>query len=133
MSGDIDEEDYAALATFRFEMRRFLQFSEKAARVEGLTPQQHQALLAIRAAKGEDMLIGDLAEQLLLKPHSTSELTSRLAERGLIERKPSATDRREVRIGLTDSARTILASLSTSHRNELRRLRPLLRHLLDAL
>ncbi|WP_245290956.1 MarR family winged helix-turn-helix transcriptional regulator [Methyloligella halotolerans] len=133
MMEELDDEDYAVLARFRFEIRRFLQFSEQAARSAGLTVQQHQALLIIRASEGGDIHIGDLADQLLLKPHSASELTTRLAERGYIERRPGNCDRREVRISLTAQARSILASLSAAHRAELRRLRPLLQRLLDAM
>lgn len=130
---DMREEDYAALAGLRFELRRFQRFSERAARAAGLTPQQHQALLAIRAHDGESMAIGDLAERLLLKPHSVSELVDRLAGHGLVVRHSGAEDRRQVRAALTDRARDILASLSASHQAELRRVRPLLQRLLTGL
>jgi DNA-binding MarR family transcriptional regulator len=130
---EIDDEDYAALAAFRFELRRFLRFSEGAARTAGLTPQQHQALLAIRAAGDDGMLVGDLAETLLLRPHSTSELVNRLAEHDLAVRHAMPDDRRQVRVTLSDHAREVLASLAGTHRAELRRLRPLLQRLLEAL
>lgn len=133
MSEEIDDQAYAALAGFRFELRQFQTFSEQAARAAGLTAQQHQALLAIRANGSGAMLIGDLAERLLLKPHSTSELVDRLAEHGLVVRQPGAADRRQVRVQLTDHAREILASLSASHLAELRRLRPLLQRWLSLL
>lgn len=133
MTGELDEQDYAALAGFRFELRRFLRFSEQAAANAGLTPQQHQALLAIRARSDEGMLVGDLAERLMLKPHSASELVKRLAEHGLVERRPGSADRRQVHVALTDRARDLLTSLSASHKAELRRLRPLLQRLLGAL
>ena len=133
VTDEIKEEDYAALAGFRYELRRFLRFSEQAAHDAGLTPQQHQALLAIRAAGAAGMLIGDLAERLFLKPNSTSELVKRLAEHNLVERRHGSVDGREVRITLTEHAGDILASLSASHRAELRRLRPLLEGLLDVL
>lgn len=133
MADEIDDNGYAALAGFRFELRQFQHFSEQAARAAGLTAQQHQALLAIRANGVEGMLVGDLAERLLLKPHSTSELVDRLAEHNLIARQASTEDRRQVRVRLTEHARDILASLSASHRAELRRLRPLLQRWLDLL
>ncbi|MGN6376193.1 MAG: MarR family winged helix-turn-helix transcriptional regulator [Sphingomonas sp.] len=133
MTDEIGDQDYAALAAFRFELRRFLRFSETAARKAGLTPQQHQALLAIRAAGEGGMLIGDLAEQLLLKPHSTSELVNRLADHNLVTRHATADDRRQVRIMPSGHAHQVLASLADSHRAELRRLRPLLLRLLEAL
>src|SRR5258705_13819524 len=82
----LTQGDYEALAAFRFELRRFLQFSEEAARSLGLTPQQHQALLAIRAAPGREMSIGVLAEQLFIQPHSASELADRLVGLDLLVR-----------------------------------------------
>lgn len=133
MTEPLNDEDYAALAGFRFELRRFASFSEKAAVDAGLTAQQHQAMLTIRGAEHSRMLVGDLAEQLMLKPHSTSELVRRLEEHGLILRRSGSIDRREVHIELTPRARELLASLSVSHRAELRRLRPLLQRLLEAL
>ena len=133
MADDLDAKDYRTLADFRFELRRFLHFSEGAAKGAGLSPQQHQALLAIRAGAVEGMLVGELAERLMLKPHSMSELVDRLEVRGLVSRRQEADDKRRVHIVLTDHAREILATLSTDHRAELRRLKPLLQRLLDAL
>ena len=131
MTDDLSDYDYQALAGFRFELRRFQSFSEQAAIAAGITPQQHQALLAIRAAEGSRMVVGELAERLLLKPHSASELVRRLAEGGWAVRRTSAGDRRSVQVELTPRAERLLASLSASHRAELRRLRPLLERLLD--
>lgn len=133
MTDEIGDEDYRTLAEFRFELRRFQRFSEQAARSAGLTPQQHQALLAVRAAGDAGMLVGDLADRLLLQPHSTSELVRRLVEHNLATREHPDADRRQVRIALTEKASSILASLSSSHRSELRRLRPLLKGMLEAL
>lgn len=133
MANQLDEEDYAALAGFRFELRQFIRFSEEAAIAAGLTPQQHQALLAIRASENSSMLVGDLAERLMLKPHSASELVRRLEEHDLIERRSGNPDRRQVHIELTGRARDVLAALSVNHLTELRRMRPLLQRLLDAL
>lgn len=133
MDGEIGDDDYQTLARFRHELRQFLHFSAQAAHAVGLTPQQHQALLAIRAGQTEGLLVGELADHLLLKPHSASELADRLAAHGLVERVEDGGDRRQVQIRLTDRSRALLASLSNDHRAELRRLRPLLRTLLDAL
>ncbi len=132
MSEDLRDEDYVTLAEIRHELRRFLRFSEEAAQSEGLTPQQHQALLAIRAAGGE-MLVGALAERLILRPHSTSGQIDRLVERGLVQRAAGTTDRRQVSISLTAEGAQLLASLSTAHRAELRRIRPLLSQLIEKL
>lgn len=133
MAGELDDESYRALADFRHELRRFLRFSENAARDAGLTPQQHQALLAIRAAPDGRMLVGELAERLLLRPHSASELVARLESQGLAVRAPDAADRRHVHIRLTERAATILASLSAAHRAELQRSGPMLHRLLEEL
>lgn len=133
MDESLSEKDYRALAAFRLELRHFLRFSESAARQAGLTPQQHQALLAIRGGDADGMLVGALAEKLMLRSHSVSELVDRLERRGLVARIPTNTDKRQVRVALTDDARALLASLSASHRTELRRVRPLLRRLLEAL
>lgn len=130
---DITDHDYETLATFRHELRRFLQFSEQAAKQSGLTAQQYQALLAIRAAPHATLLIGELATQLLVKPHSATELVDRLERLGLIDRSPSAEDGRQVQVSLTQKARMLLISLAATHRTELKRLRPLLSGLIDKL
>jgi DNA-binding MarR family transcriptional regulator len=132
MVDDLSDEHYETLASIRHELRQFLHFSEQAASGSGITPQQHQALLAIRAAGGE-MLIGALAEQLLLKPHSVSEHVDRLAKLGLVSRTSGMADRRQVGVVLTDEGRKILATLSVVHREELRRIRPLLTQLITRL
>lgn len=122
----IRDEDYAMLATFRYELRRFLHFSERAAEDAGVTAQQHQALLAIRAASGAAMAVGALAERLLLRPHSTTGLIDRLQKLDLVERFQADGDRRQVLVRLTPMGETLLATLSEAHRAELRRLTPLL-------
>ena len=129
-SGQLTEDDYRALAAIRYALRRFIHFSEDAARSSGLTPQQHQALLAIRAARGAAMSIGELAEFLLVKPHSASELADRLAALGLVGRQPDTADRRVMKLHLSQAGEATLLSLSVPHRDELRRLRPLLSELL---
>jgi len=130
---DVRDEDYRRLARFRQTLRRFLKFSEAAAGEAGLTPQHYQALLAIRAAPPRGLLVGELAEQMLLRPHSATGLVDRLSEAGLVERARDEEDRRQVRVRATDAARALLASLAGSHRAELRRLKPMLTDLIDAL
>lgn len=127
----LSNHDYRMLAGFRFELRRFLHFSEEQAGSSGLTAQQHQALLAIRAAPERALRIGELAEWLLLRPHSASELVVRLEKAELVRRTEPGGDRREVRIALTQEGERRLASLTASHREELRRLKPLLTRLLS--
>jgi DNA-binding MarR family transcriptional regulator len=126
--------DYETLSELRYLMRRFAAFSEGEARSEGLTPQQHQALLAIRGFPGSGRAtIGNLAERLNLRPHSAVGLVDRLVSKGLVRRHVDRADRRRVCIRLTRRSEALLAGLSVAHRNELRRLAPLLRGLLARL
>ena len=127
----LDDGDYAALADFRAALRGFLAFSEARAGEVGLAPQQHQALLAIRGAPAGQATIGYLAERLILKPHSASELVSRLEALDLIERRTAEGDRRRTLLMLTGLAKVLLAEMSATHREEIRRLKPLLLDLLD--
>jgi len=129
----LDDADYRALADFRYALRRFTGFSEAKAAEVGLTPQQHQALLAIRAAPADTATVGFVAERLILKPHSATGLIDRLEAIGLVARAPSSEDRRRALLRLTDRARALLASLSATHREEIRRLQPLLADLLARL
>ena len=133
MSDPLTDADFAALSNFRHALRRFLQFSADAAAEAGLTPQQHQALLAIRAGEGRELLVGALAERLLLRPHSATELVDRMEKLGLVSRVTGQTDRRQVTIRVTPRAEKLLKGLSEAHRAELRRLRPLLSELMAKL
>lgn len=127
----ISDADYRALAEFRHLIRQFLASSEEMAQAKGLTPQQHQLMLAIEGrAEAEVPTIGYLAERLLIKHHSAVGLVDRLAAQGLVERTHSSSDRRQVLVRLTDQGAEVLANLSASHRQELRSLAP---RLVDAL
>lgn len=127
---DLADTEYAALANFRFALRQFLAFSERAAAGYGLTPKQHQALLAIRGAAPLSVSVGYVAERLILKPNSATGLIDRLEGRGLIERRPSRDGGRQALLELTPKARTLLHELSDTHREEIIRLRPVLNGLL---
>jgi DNA-binding MarR family transcriptional regulator len=130
-SDQLADKDYRALADIRFQIRRFLHFSEIAARSEGVEPQQHQLLLAVRALTAPDApTVGQLADYLSIRHHSAVGLTGRLAERGLVERLRGGADRRQVRIQLTQRGEVILARLSSAHRAELLNFGP---RLLDSL
>src|SRR6476469_8140982 len=134
MTSSLRQADYQTLAAFRYELRRFLHFSEEAARTVGIEPQQHQALLAIKGfPRPDQMLIGELAERLQIRHHSAVGLVSRLVAQGLLERVPSATDRRQVVVRLTAEGEVILETLSVAHRAELQRLGPQLVTLLQEL
>jgi DNA-binding MarR family transcriptional regulator len=130
VSGELTDDDYAALANFRHTLRQFLAFSERGAADCGLTPQQHQALLAIRGASGAPVTIGYVAERLVLKPHSATGLADRLELLGLVARQPSPEDGRQSLLILTPNAQALLDQLSAAHREEIKRLRPLLTDLL---
>lgn len=126
--------DFETLAEFRYLLRHFGAFSEGAARQAGLTAQQHQGLLAIKGFPGrEQVTVGELAERLNLKHHSVVGLVDRLMRRGLIQRRHDAEDRRKVRVALTPKAESLLLELTLAHREELRRLAPLLNELLHRL
>jgi DNA-binding MarR family transcriptional regulator len=129
----VSDADYEALAAFRRGLREFLAFSEAQARAAGLTPQQHQALLAIRGAPGRALSIGALADDLILKPHSALELSDRLVAAGFVLRTADPTDRRRVTLTLTRKAQTLLARLSAAHLTELDRQQSLLRNLMRRL
>lgn len=125
------QDDYRRLAEFRYLIRCFLEFSEAAATQAGLTPRQHQALLAIKGAAAEAVpTIGYLAERLRTQHHSAVELVDRLAEAGLLARTHDKRDRRRVVLGLTAAAEARLATLSASHLEELRRMQPALLEIL---
>ncbi len=133
-SKDLPLSDYRALGQFRYQIRRFLHFSEAAARAEDLEPQQHQMILAIRAWDGPDApTIGELAAHLLLKHHSAVGLVDRLEQHGLVERVRDEGDRRQVRVHLTPEGRAKLERLSSAHRAELRSSGPILVNTLSAL
>jgi DNA-binding MarR family transcriptional regulator len=136
--GELSDQDYEALAAFRHALRRFAAFSEAEAKAAGLTPQQHQALLAIKGRPkplyGADGLgIGEIAEHLLIRPNTAVELVDRLAEAGLVQRQPDPADRRRVLVRLTDRSETLLRRLSAAHVRELRSIRPGLLALLQML
>lgn len=123
----LSREQYAALADFRFRLRRFLAFSEAAAARAGLPPQQHQALLTLAGHVGRaPATVGLLAEQLLIAPHSAAELVARMVEGGLLTKTRSVEDRRRSEVSLTPRADALLRTLTAAHLDELRNLAPAL-------
>lgn len=130
----ITKAHYETLAELRYALRQFLHFSENAAQAAGLTPQQHQALLAIKGFPGRDHItIGELAERLQILHHSTVGLANRLVTENYARRVPDKKDRRQVRLTLTICGETILEKLSVTHREQLRRIGPHINHLLEFL
>lgn len=126
--------DYQVLAEFRYLLMRFAAFSEHAAHAAGLAPRQHQALLAIKGYPGGgDVTIGDLAQRLGIRHHSTVGLVDRLVSGGYLLRRGDPRDRRRTLLSLTAAGEQALAGLSAAHQRELRRVAPLLKSLLGRL
>lgn len=113
--------DYRALAEFRYEVRRFQNLSEQAARAAGIEPQQYQALLAVKGLPASSSAtVGILAERLQIQHHSAVELVDRLETHGLLKRTRSRKDRRQVLLRLTGHGEEILRQVALPHRAELR-------------
>ncbi|MDA8348239.1 MAG: helix-turn-helix domain-containing protein [Pseudomonadota bacterium] len=131
---ELSVADYQLLAEFRHVLARFLAFSASAATEAGLAPRQHQALLAIKGAPGgAPMTVGDLAERLVIRHHSAVELVDRMVSSGYLRRRTDPGDRRRAILVLTANAERTLAGLSAAHRDELRRIAPLLSTLVTEL
>lgn len=125
---------YEMLAAFRYALRQFIRFSEEAAQAAGITAQQHQALLAIKGFPGRDSVtVGELAERLQLRHHSAVGLVDRLVAEKLVSRASSAGDRRQVLIQLTSRGENVLEKLTSVHREQLKRIGPEIRQLLERL
>ena len=121
----LSRSEYEMLAAFRYRLRQFHSFSEKAAAAMGLTQQQYQALLAVRAHGGPGLLtISELAAQLLIKHHSAVGMVNRLQEQGMVRREPSAEDGRKVGVRLTATGQRVFDKLASIHRSELGRIGP---------
>ena len=119
------QPNYKALAEFRYQIRQFLRFSEETARAGGLEPQQYQLMLALKGIPSDVRgRVGEIAERLQIQHHSTVELVDRLARRGLIKRRRSGSDRREVFLELTPRGDKLLQEMALRHRAELREMAP---------
>jgi DNA-binding MarR family transcriptional regulator len=134
MSARLSKAEYELLASFRYALRRFLRFSEEAARAAGINPQQHQALLAVKGFPGRDRItISELAERLQIRHHSAVGLVNRMVAQGLLSREPATDDRRQVYIALTPRGDALIEQLGAAHKAELRRLGPQLTELIARL
>lgn len=115
---------YEALSEFRYQLRRFLHFSERAAQDAGLTPLQYQLMLHVRGFPGRDWAsVNELAERLQMKHHGVVALLTRCEEAGLVRRQKSTADRRVVEVHLRPQGAAQLARLAALHEAELRSLR----------
>jgi DNA-binding MarR family transcriptional regulator len=125
------KSDYQALAEFRYQIRRFLRFSEEAAREAGVEPQQHQLLLALKGLpESRRPTVRVLAERMQLHHHSTVELVDRMERAGLVTRHRGEEDRREVLVLPTAKGEHLLRELTVFHREELRNNGPVLAQVL---
>jgi DNA-binding MarR family transcriptional regulator len=122
----LDPERFQGLAGFRYALRRFLAASEVISRGGGVTPQQYQALLAVKTWPSAGMTMKDLAEQLLLTHHAAVQLVDRMAAARLVERAPSVSDRRSVHLKLTAAGDDLVNKLAALHLEELLRQEPML-------
>jgi DNA-binding MarR family transcriptional regulator len=124
------DADYERLLAFRTELRRFVRWSEDAARAAGLTPALHQLLLAVRGGGSEEAgpTIGSVADALLVKHHTAVELVQRAEASGLLERTRDEADHRRVHLRLTRAGEERLAELSDRH---LEAIQPLAKRLTD--
>ena len=124
-SAELDVIDYQALAEFRYQIRKFWRFSETAVRAVGVEPQHHQLMLALKGMPdGVRATIGELAERMQIRHHSSVELIDRLTDQGLVQRRRSEQDRRQVLVALTARGERILRELSIHHREELQAIAP---------
>jgi DNA-binding MarR family transcriptional regulator len=127
-------EDYRALSEFRYQIRCFLSFSERAAREHGVEPQQHQLLLALKGLPEERRpTIGTVAERLCVEHHTAVTLTDRLERAGLVVRTRGERDRREVLLSITERGQELLERLSAVHREQLATVGPKLQSALSAI
>lgn len=119
----LHKTDFEQLSEFRYQMRRFERFSERAAQSEGVTPLQYLLLLHIKGyPQREWATIGELAERLQAQHHGVVALVSRCEALGLVKRMTSETDRRQVEVHLEEAGETLLARLAAMHRAELKSL-----------
>lgn len=119
--------DYQALAEFRFQIRKFLHFSEKAVQASGLERGQYQLMLAVKGIpEGVRPRIRELANRMQIQHHSAVELVNRLEAGGYVKRERAQEDRREVLLALTPKGEKVLAELALHHHEELQNAAPAL-------
>lgn len=116
----LGKQEFEALSQFRYQLRRFLRFSEQVTRQNGITPLQYLLLLHIEGFPGRDWAtVGELAERLQAKHHGVVALISRCEKLGWVARAQGKTDRREVEVHLTATGRRKVGRMAQLHRDEL--------------
>jgi DNA-binding MarR family transcriptional regulator len=119
----LNKKDFETLSRFRYQLRRFLRFSEEASHRHGITHLQYQLLLHIRGFPGREWAtVSDLAERLQAHHHGVVSLISRCEKLGLVQRQVGRSDRRAVEVHLTGKGNDVLNALASQHRDELLRL-----------
>ncbi len=117
--GALTKQELEELSAFRYQLRRFLHFSEKIVQAEGITPLQYMLLLHVKGFPGRDWAtVGELAERLQAAPHGTVALVTRCEAAGLVTRKPSDSDHRQVEVHLLAKGERCLAKLAALHKSE---------------
>ncbi|HEY4127211.1 MAG TPA: MarR family transcriptional regulator [Gammaproteobacteria bacterium] len=121
----VNDDDYLMLASFRASLRKFLRTSEDIAHNLGLTPQRHQAMLAVRGFPGDQPpTVGELAARLHIRHNSAVGLVTRLVNEGYLRRDKSKLDQRRMHVRLTPKGQALLDKLTEAHRIELRNIGP---------
>ena len=119
MNTPVDKSEFEALADFRYQLRRFMRFSEQVTRQRGITPLQYLLLLHIKGFPGRHWAtVGELAERLQAQHHGVVALISRCEKLGWVERRQGQADRREVEVHLTASGERMAAKMAQLHRDE---------------
>ncbi len=131
---NLTDADYERLAELRYGLRRFLHWSEQQARQAGITPTQHQLLLAIRSSREpRGATVGEVAEILIIRHHSAVELINRAQEAGLVTRERDPETQSVVHLKLTEMGALTLSALSEVHLRELAQLAPTMQALFQEL
>lgn len=116
----LTKHDFESLADFRYQIRKFVRFSEQVSRQHGITPRQYLLLLHVKGYPGRDWAtVGELAERLQTKHHGVVALISRCEKQGFVERRRSSEDRRRIEIHLLENGERVLDKLARLHRAEL--------------
>jgi len=116
----LSKKEFEALSQFRYQLRRFLRFSEQVTREHGITPLQYLLLLHIKGFPERDWAtVGELAERLQAQHHGVVALISRCEKLGWVSRQQGKTDRREVEVHLTAKGERMAAKMAQLHRDEL--------------
>lgn len=120
MNRTVSKQEFETLSRFRYQLRRFLRFSEDLTHQEGVTNLQYLLLLHIKGFPGREWAtVGELAEKLQAQPHGTVALVNRCEKLGLVRRQHGRKDRREVEIHLTPKGDKMVSKVARLHRDEL--------------